>query len=91
MDHVGWTLQYTALYYMQLAKVLNLTGASARLASIIGSEATSTWQDINQLKRFIYASPMDSPAKRPLRGTQREYSSKPLKHSIVKRILVFKQ
>jgi len=25
------------------------------------------------------------------RGTQREYSSKPLKHSIVKRILVFKQ
>ena len=26
-----------------------------------------------------------------LRGTQREYSSKPLKHSIVKRVLVFKQ
>ena len=26
-----------------------------------------------------------------LRGTQREYSSKPLKHSIVKRILVFKR
>ena len=25
------------------------------------------------------------------RGTQREYSSKPLKHSIVKRILVFKR
>ena len=25
------------------------------------------------------------------RGTQREYTSKPLKHSIVKRILVFKQ
>ena len=25
------------------------------------------------------------------RGTQQEYSSKPLKHSIVKRILVFKQ
>ena len=24
-------------------------------------------------------------------GTQREYSSKPLKHSIVKRILVFKR
>ena len=27
----------------------------------------------------------------PLRGTQREYSSKPLKHSIVKRVLVFKR
>ena len=26
-----------------------------------------------------------------LRGTQREYSSKPLKHSIVKRVLVFKR
>ena len=26
-----------------------------------------------------------------LRGTQREYSSKPRKHSIVKRILVFKR
>ena len=25
------------------------------------------------------------------RGTQREYSSKPLKHSIVKRVLVFKR
>ena len=28
---------------------------------------------------------------RKARGTQREYSSKPLKHSIVKRVLVFKQ
>ena len=26
-----------------------------------------------------------------IRGTQREYSSKPLKHNIVKRILVFKR
>ena len=26
-----------------------------------------------------------------IRGTQRDYSSKPLKHSIVNRILVFKQ
>ena len=26
-----------------------------------------------------------------IRGTQREYSAKPLKHSIVKRILVFKR
>ena len=27
--------------------------------------------------------------KEEYRGTQREYSSKPLKHSVVKRILVF--
>ena len=38
MDHVGWTRRHTALYYMQLAKVLNPAGASARLAS-----TTSVW------------------------------------------------
>ena len=34
---------------------------------------------------------LDSMAKRRNRGTQQEHSSKPLKHSIVKRILVFKR
>ena len=29
MDHVGWTHRHAALYYMQLAKVLNLTGTLA--------------------------------------------------------------
>ena len=29
MDHVGWTRRHTALYHLQLAKVLNPTGASA--------------------------------------------------------------
>ena len=29
--------------------------------------------------------------RRAFRGTQREYSSKPLKHSIIERILVFKR
>ena len=33
MDHVGWSNRHTALYYMQLAKVLNPCGASAKLAS----------------------------------------------------------
>ena len=31
------------------------------------------------------------PQKHLIRGTQREYSSKPLKRSIVKRVLVFKR
>ena len=53
MDHVGWTRRHTALYYMQLAKVLNPAGASARLASNIGTEPSCSWQDINQLKRFV--------------------------------------
>ena len=38
MDHVGWTRRHTALYYMQLTKVLNPAGACARLASNIGRE-----------------------------------------------------
>jgi hypothetical protein len=36
MDHVGWSRRHTALYYMQLAKVLNPTGASVKLASNVG-------------------------------------------------------
>ena len=66
VDHVAWTRRNTALYYMQLAKVLNPIGTLTRLASNGGSEATSAWQDVNQLKRFICAFPSDSPAKRPL-------------------------
>ena len=66
IDHAGWTHRYTALYYMQLVKVLNPSGTSARLASNVGSEVTSTWQDINQLKSFICAFLADSTAKRPL-------------------------
>ena len=52
MDHVGWTLRHTALYYMQLAKVLNPSGASARLASDEAVALTGAWQDTNQLKQF---------------------------------------
>ena len=56
MDHVGWTRRHTALCYMQLAKVLNPAGASARLASNIGMEPSCSWQDINQLKRLYVHS-----------------------------------
>ena len=55
MDHVVWTRCHTALYYMQLAKVLNPAGASAQLASNIGIQPSCSWQDINQLKRFVCA------------------------------------
>ena len=33
MDNVGWTRRHTALHYLQLAKVLNPVGASARLSA----------------------------------------------------------
>ena len=54
-------------------------------------------EDIKQLcssyvtfeeKAFTYEEVLMWPC---VRGTQRQYSSKPLKHSIVKRILVFKR
>ena len=51
-------------------------------------------EDVSKLKKIgqcfqvsIYFHPLHP----WLRGTQREYSSKPLKHSIVKLILVFKR
>ena len=63
MDHVGWTQQHTALYYLQLAKVLNPSGASARLAQVDLSSATSQWEDLNELKRFVSAFPVDASRK----------------------------
>ena len=64
MNHVGWTGRHTALYYMQLAKALNLAEASVRLASNIGTELSCSWQDINQLKRFVCAFPAGNRGKR---------------------------
>ena len=64
MDHVGWSRRHTALYYMQLAKVLNPAGASARLASSVGSGPSASWQDINELKRFVCAFPATNQGKR---------------------------
>ena len=64
MDHVRWSRRHTALYYMQLAKVLNPAGASARLASSVGSEPSASWQDINELKRFVCAFPATNQGKR---------------------------
>lgn len=64
MDHVGWTRRHTALYYMQLAKVLNPSGASARLALTTSDEATNAWEDLNQLRKFVTAFPVDNVHKR---------------------------
>ena len=47
MDHVGWTRRHTALCYLQLAKVLNPAGASARLSAVDVRSVSSEWQDIN--------------------------------------------
>ena len=63
MDHVGWTRRHTALYYLQLAKVLNPVGASAQLSAVDVPSVSSEWQNINNLKRFIYDFPSDAPRK----------------------------
>ena len=65
-DHVGWTRRHTALYYLQLAKVLNPSGASGRLAANDLTEVINPWQDVNQLKRFICAFPVNHSGKRNL-------------------------
>lgn len=64
MDHVGWTQRHTALYYLQLAKVLNPSGASAKLAQADES-LTAGWRNLNELKQFVCAFPASTSIKRP--------------------------
>ena len=53
MEHVGWARRHTALYYLQLAKVLKHDGPSGRLATPSAENVVAPWQDVNQLKRFV--------------------------------------
>ena len=66
MEHVGWARRHTALYYLQLAKVLNPSGASARLAGTPLNETATPWKDTNKLKRFVCAFPGGTSQKRSL-------------------------
>ena len=47
--------------------------------------------DVSVKSRFFFLRYIATVLGHMTSGTQREYSSKPLKHSIVKRILVFKR
>ena len=47
MGHVGWSRRHTALHYLQLAKVLNPSGASARLSAVDIPAVTAEWNNIN--------------------------------------------
>ena len=58
MEHVGWARRHTALYYIQLTKVLNLAASSAE-------NVVAPWQDVNQLKRFVCAFPANEHRTRP--------------------------
>ena len=64
MDHVGWSRRHTALYYLQLAKVLNPAGASAHLSSSRAADVTEPWNNLNELKRFVCAFPTTAIQKR---------------------------
>ena len=57
MEHVGWVRRHIALYYLQLAKVLNPDGSSARFSTSSAAMVVAPWQDANQLKRFVCAFP----------------------------------
>ena len=65
MEHVGWARRHTALYYLQLAKVLKHDGPSGRLATPSAENVVAPWQDVNQLKRFVCAFPATEQRKRP--------------------------
>jgi hypothetical protein len=61
-EHVGWNRRHTALYYMQLAKVLHPEGASATLADPdVINEPLARCQS---LKRFVCAFPSENLVKR---------------------------
>lgn len=64
MEHVGWARRHNALYYLQLAKVLNPSEASVRLAQTSVSEVATPWKDTNELKRFVCAFPGSTSQKR---------------------------
>ena len=57
MDHVGRSCRHTALQYLQLAKVLNPTGASACLLFPCAADVTEPWTHISELKQFVCAFP----------------------------------
>ena len=59
MDHVGWSRRHTAVY-LQLAKVLNPEGASARPVSESDRDVIHPWQNMNELKRFVSAFPSEN-------------------------------
>lgn len=63
-EHVGWARRHTTLYYLQFARVLNPSGASARLAETSVDEVATPWKDTNQLKQFVCALPADNSRKR---------------------------
>jgi hypothetical protein len=50
---------------MQLVKVLNPAGASANLASLDAIDASQSWIDVIELKRFVCAFPPSKLNKRP--------------------------
>ena len=64
-----------ALYYLQLAKVLNPSGASARLAETSVNVVATPWKDTNELKRFVCAFPGATSQKRshPRNSTKKTY------------------
>ena len=64
IKHVDWARRHTSLYYLQLARLLNPSGASARLAETSVDEVATPWKDTNQLKQFVCAFPADNSRKR---------------------------
>ena len=52
-----------------LAKVLNPVVASARLAQVHLSSNTSEWDNLKELKGFVFTFPVDASRKRQTEGS----------------------
>ena len=95
LNNTNGTLQCTDLQIVDLVFICRLRSTSA-VVTIASNN--SGWRPVNVFTVIIPFRPAHiltrlwrSRRWRRFRGTQREYSSKPLKHRIVKRILVFKR
>ena len=65
MEYPGLARRHTALYYLQLAKMLNHDGASGRFATSPAKNVAAPQQVVNRLKRFVCAFPASEQRKCP--------------------------
>ena len=79
---------FSTLKFSNVSYCFEIKAIKHNIYKVFTVTCVDVFVQIEQSRRTYYLA-----QKRSIRfrGTQREYSSKPLKHSIVKRILVFKR
>ena len=79
---------FSTFKFSNVSYCFEIKAIKHKISMVFTVTCVDVFVQIEQSSRTYYLA-----QKRSIRfrGTQREYSSKPLKHSIVKRILVFKR